>query len=227
MIEHGIAEQLEPAEDLVAGDVPAKPTLEETVPQVLNMSLYLDDLEDGLRPRDIVPSLLDTIDNLTRSMEHLDMPKAMHLLREMESRVDAIDTAEDSPPMDRVSELRTLVRDLQSCYPPEAFPHEEPTLTQTELVSPPEVQHDKADFFDELQRIPGVEEPLMEAIYDAGFTSMSQLVASETETLTAIPGMSFSVAETILGKVVDIPDEARKSQFLAQADAQSHAGRRG
>ena len=92
--------------------------------------MYLDDLEDGLRPRDIVPSLLDTIDSLTRSLEPLEMPEAMSLLKEMESRVDAIDTTEDSPPMDRVSELRTLLRDLQACYPPEAFPHEEPTVTR-------------------------------------------------------------------------------------------------
>lgn len=207
----------EEVEEFGSQVIPSKGTLEETVPQVLNISLYLDDLEDGLRPRDIVPSLLDTIDNLTRALEDMEMPDALTLLREMESRVDSIDTMEDSPPLDRVSELRTLLRDLQACYPPDAFPHEEPTVTKTELVEPPELSEEKAAFFRELERIPGMDRSLMEAVYEAGFTSMAQVVGSDMETLTAIAEMPFSVAETMLGKVVDIPEEAKRQAPATQA----------
>ncbi len=222
LLDDGLGQHLESTDEPpLVRELSAKATLEETVPQVLNVSLYLDDLEDGLRPRDIVPSLLDTIDNLTRSLEHLNMPQALALLREMESRVDAIDTAEDSPPMDRVSELRTLVRDLQSCYPAESFPHDEPTLTQSELISPPEIPAERAAFFSELAKIPGVDQALMEAIHDSGFTSMAQLVQSDMETLTAIPEMPFSVAETILGKVVEIPEEAKRQPFFSRPEEHS------
>ncbi len=50
-------------------DVPAESseprhTLEDTIPLLLNVSLYLDDLQDGLRPGDVIESLLQTVSNL-------------------------------------------------------------------------------------------------------------------------------------------------------------------
>jgi two-component system chemotaxis sensor kinase CheA len=182
-----------PVEEMQAGT-----TLEETVPHVLNMSLFLDDLEDGLSFEDMRSSLLGTISNLRDSLGFLEIPDAVTVLEEMESVFLSCEKTDGRLSADSVAQLRTLLDDLQASYPPETFPREEPTLPEPEVTPTEEVSPVPIPFADELLRIPGTDARLIQAIYDAGFTSKEHLERTDTASLTQIPGMSRAIAEAVV-----------------------------
>ncbi len=107
-------------------DVPAESseprhTLEDTIPLLLNVSLYLDDLQDGLRPGDVIESLLQTVSNLLHSMGVMGFPEAVDILESFERQISAIEEDRESLSRDEIDSLRTSLYNLRSVYPDDLF----------------------------------------------------------------------------------------------------------
>lgn len=173
-------------------------TLEETIPHVMNLGLYLDDLEDGLSPGNIRAAMLDTIRGLKKSVRIMGLPGAIRPLEDLESRILAIKRAEIRLPLDQVKELRSYLRALHSFYPADTFPSEEPTLPEPEVTPTEEASPIPTLFLGELERAAGVDATLGLALYEAGFITMEQLAETDESVLLAVPGMKPAIAKAIL-----------------------------
>jgi len=203
-------------------DLEASITLAETVPQVLNISLYLDDLEDGMDFDSLRSSILRTIAGLKKSLTFIEMEEAVVVLEEMENLIFSIDPTEERVPVDALASLRSLLEELHGRYPQDTFPHEEPTLPEPE-VTPTEEEEPPVEstFLAELQNIPGVDSSLAQAIREAGFASMEQLARADLESLTAIPGMSRPTAQQIIRPSQAIPKRTAPTVAAAAPNGRS------
>ncbi len=190
-----------PIDEMEAGT-----TLEETVPYVLNVSLYLDDLEDGLSLEDMRSALLGTISSLKDSLEFLGIHDAVTVLEEMEGVFLTCEKTDGRLSADSIAQLRTLLEDLQAYYPPDTFPREEPTLPEPEVTPTEEVSPTPIPFADELLRIADVDAQLIQALYDAGFTSKELLGKADLASLIRVPGMSRTIAEAVIKEFKPVPD---------------------
>lgn len=195
------AEQL--AEALETPDVSR--TLEDTVPLLLNISLYLDDLQDGLRPGDVTSSLLDTIGTLIESMRRMGLSEAVTTLETLERHVRAIDPGRDRLPQGEIDALREVLYGLRSVYPEDLFlPLKKSLARAEEHVPEPSVPPTPAmalrptAFALELQNVPGISAEAADAIEQAGFSSMNQLLETDLVALQSIPSVTTEMAETLL-----------------------------
>jgi two-component system, chemotaxis family, sensor kinase CheA len=173
-------------------------SIEETVPSLLNMSLYLDDLQDGLGIKDIANALLETIRELIGSMEFLGLSDAVNILKDFEERVTFIDTSAERLPQEEIAELRSLLFSLRPYYPDAVIPWKlsishEPTVAPTE-----EITDERPSFCAELVKIPGINEYVAAAIEASGYTSMEELAQTGLSTLAAVPGVDSGAAVIIL-----------------------------
>lgn len=216
----------EAATPTLTEDMETGVTLEETISHVLNLGLYLDDLEDGLSLGNIRTAILDAVRGLKKSMRTVGLPSAIRPLEELESRILAVKRVEDRLSLDHVKELRSCLRDLHSFYPPETFPSEEPTLPEPE-VTPTEEMSPSA-FLGEIEKIAGVDAALSRAICEAGFTNMQQLATADERLLLSVPGMKVAIAKAILKtarkgappKKKLAPQKASERSLMADVDEQ-------
>jgi two-component system chemotaxis sensor kinase CheA len=205
-----------PLEELEAGG-----TLDETIPHVLNLSLYVDDLEDGLSLDARRGPMLGTIGNLRESMEFMGMRHAVAVLENMEDLMVSLKDARGGVPADELRKLRSLLEDLQNFYPPDTFPREEPTLPEPEVTPTEEVSPVPASILAGLEKIPGVDRSLLLGLQAAGFTSRDQLALTNVDTLLQVRGMTRLTAEAILQAVQTVPEPVKKKLPVRKAGARS------
>ncbi|MGB6067980.1 MAG: chemotaxis protein CheW [Desulfomonilaceae bacterium] len=188
-------------------------SLEGTIPHILNVSLYLDDLEDGLQPAEVMVSILDTLRHLTESMRAMDFPEAAAILRSMEAHLSAIPEEQERLSSEEIENLRAFLHDLRPWYPEGLFPLEQGAsraLGEVPAVEPSsEAPLEPSAFRQALEHIPGLEAPVITALEEAGFSSVEQLARADLHTLTSIPALTPSTAEFILKTVGDAPAPAR------------------
>ncbi len=184
--------------DATTGQLDAGTSLAATVPHLLNLSLFLDDLEDGVNVEEGISSIVETVGKLIRSMEYLQQEDPARILRIIENKAYAVDPSGDPVAQDQIRELRQLLTDLRPYYPADLFPWKatEPVVPQPEAPSP---QQDT--FFNDIEKIPGFEPTAFEAIRDAGFSSIRELAEADMDTLLSIPGLDPSFAERIFESV--------------------------
>jgi two-component system chemotaxis sensor kinase CheA len=185
--------ELSPTEELEAGG-----TLEETVPFVLNVSLYLDDLEDGLSFSDLRSSLRRTLYALKKSLRYMELTGAVGIIEQMEAEIDSFDPTEETISPVSITHLRGLLAQLHGYYPPDTFPEEEPTLPEPEATPTEEVSPAVTTLTRELQGVPGVTNAVVRALVEAGFRSTGQLAQADLDSLAALLGMDAATAEAIL-----------------------------
>jgi two-component system, chemotaxis family, sensor kinase CheA len=175
-------------------------SIEETVPSLLNMSLYLDDLQDGLYPGDIVRSLTETVYELTRSMEFLGLSDAVGILKVFEERVGSIDASTETLSREEIDELRSLLFSLRPFYPEGVIPWKQPSSQSQEPASAPteELTREEPSVSSELAKIPGIDESVAAAVEAAGYASMDDLSRADLATLAKVPGVDHAAAEIIL-----------------------------
>ncbi len=207
--------------------------VEEAVPHVLNISLYLDDLADGMKPGDVLPSLLETVDNLVELFERAGVADGVRILRRIESTLETLDTTAESLSDEQLTELRSLLKRVRDHFPPDAFPHEETRRGDDEVTSPKEIKVEEITptesefepedaagvtppeieaFFTQLERIPGVDRAVGRAFYEAGFTTMGQLAAADVEELKSVSGVSATIAEAVANALRPALDESKIKQ---------------
>jgi|GEM_PF-650801 len=188
-------------------------SLEETVPHILNVSLYLDDLEDGLQPAEVILSVLEMIGSLSETMRGIGMPEAASILESMGEQLSAIPSDRERLSSEEIEDLRALLHQLRPWYPEGLFPLEQEvssTLAEVTETGPSfEASFEPSAFRRSLEQIPGLDSAVIEAIENAGFSSMEQLVGADVHALTAIPTVTPSTAEFIL-KIVGGPSAAPK-----------------
>jgi chemotaxis protein histidine kinase CheA len=184
-------------------------SLEETVPHILNVSLYLDDLEDGLQPAEVILSILEMIGSLTETMRGIGMPEAAGILESMGKQLSAIPTDRERLSFEEIGNLRALLHQLRPWYPVGLFPLEEEVSSTpaevTETGGSFEASFEPSDFRRSLEQIPGLDSVVIEALENAGFSSMEQLVGADVRALTTIPAVTPSTAEFILKIVGGAP----------------------
>ncbi len=129
-------------------ELEAGATLEETVPHVLNISLYLDDLEDGLSFEEVSGYLLQTVTNLQKTFAFLQKRPALPVLDELAERLETLRPTEGELSFEEIKELRSILAKLHAFYPEDTFPHEEPTLPEPsatpseEFAAEPTIEED-------------------------------------------------------------------------------------
>jgi two-component system, chemotaxis family, sensor kinase CheA len=195
------AEQL--AEALETLDV--NRTLEDTVPLLLNISLYLDDLQDGLRPGDVTSSLLDTVGTLIDSMRLMGLSEAVSTLERLVQQVRAIEPERDTLSQSEIDALREIVYGLRSVYPEDLFLPLKKSLARAEERMPepsvpptPAMALRPTAFALELQNVPGISPEAADAIEQAGFSSMNQILETDRAALQSIPSVTTEMAESML-----------------------------
>ncbi len=200
--EESAGESGEQFESVVAPRSDSGGSLEETIPHILNVSLYLDDLEDGLQPSEVMVSILDTLRHLTESMSAMDFPEAAGIIRSMEARLSAIPEDQERLSPEEIEDLRAFLHELRPWYPEELFPLEQEAshaLAEIPAIeSSSQASLEPSAFRQALEDIPGLEAPVIAALEEAGFSSMEQLASADLHTLTSIPAVTPSTAEFIL-----------------------------
>lgn len=213
----------EEAEGLFADEEPlgALATLEDSIPQILSISLYLDDLQDGLNPEETLGSIVQKIQTLKELMTPSVAPEVITILETMESKLADMDVSAGVVGGDEVEQLRSLLHDLRPYYPQDLFPLEakmEPDFE--EPGAPPEEPVEEAPepspLVREIESIPGMEPPVIEALVNAGFSSLDQLGKAGTASLTQVPGMTPSLAEAILTEAGVITVEPKQRAVVGR-----------
>ncbi len=197
------------------GELDAGTTLEETVPHLLNLSLYLDDLADGIAIEEALTSFSETVSRLTRSMEFLQIPEAVTILESLEASVNSLDLVDQKVSDDEISRLRLQLHDLRPCYPADIFPWPESEDEHTQ--EEPTEDFVKRDFYLQLESIKGLDPGFYDNLYDAGFTSIAQLAGSSFSSLSNLPGMTDQAAEAIISALK--PEPVPKKKVPARAPA--------
>ncbi len=116
-------------------ELDAGTTIEATVPHLLNLSLHIDDLQDGLPLEEILPAFSDTIGRLARSMEYLDLPEGVDIFVSLEDRLNALDLSEQEVSREEVEGLRSFLYELRPYYPTDIFPWLEAKIEE-EIAAP-------------------------------------------------------------------------------------------
>jgi two-component system, chemotaxis family, sensor kinase CheA len=218
-------ETAQPEVTTPTGQLDAGTTLEETIPHLLNLSLYLDDLHDGLESEEVFPSFFETLGRLTRSMEFLELTEAADILRALHSRLNKLDVTNQELTAGIITELRAMLQDLRPFYPPESFPWPEGEIEQT--PEPPSAPPETLGFSDDLAGIEGLEPAHFQLICDAGYSSMEELSVADAEALQSIPGLSYSETDAILrhfdvseaeGKIIPHTAKPGERSLLADVD---------
>ncbi|HMK34682.1 MAG TPA: chemotaxis protein CheW [Desulfomonilaceae bacterium] len=187
----------EPEPTAVTSEIRPAQSAEETVPSLLNVSLYLDDLQDGLKPHEIMTSLIDAVRELIRSMEFLGMSQAAGILGEFETRVGSARAAAEPLAHEEIDRLRNLIYSLRPHYPEGVFPWNEPFPVE-DAAPTAEITEGPSAFFLELAKIPELDERVIAAFEAAGYSTVEDLSRSDLATLSDIPGVERAAAEAVL-----------------------------
>ncbi len=187
--------------DVTAESSEPRRTLEDTIPLLLNVSLYLDDLQDGLRPGDVIESLLQTVNNLLHSMDIMGFTEAVDILESFEQQISAIEEDRESLSRDEIDTLRTILYNLRSVYPENLFIPLKKALERAEEAAHEQqpVSSKPSAFVLELLQITGISQEAAAGIEQAGFSSVQQLSESDPATLQRIPSVTPEIVDAILG----------------------------
>ncbi len=200
--------------DLQAEEDDTEPTLEATIPDLLNLSLYLDDLQDGLHPQEVLSSMEGAIDTLVDSMRRMELNEAADVLLNLRAQVEKVDPMEDSVSIQEVDALRETLGRISEHLPHGKVPWsdeeaETPILPEEETAAapfdetfpeddlPPEPPPQVA-FASDLERIPGLDQAAIAALVSAGYTSVDDLSRMENISPTSVNGLSPAAAQQIL-----------------------------
>ena len=185
-------------------------TLEQTVPHILNISLYLDDLQDGLNPQKVLEPITEALNGLMDTMSVLGRSEAVNLLERLGKDLGSIRPDQEFLPIEEVNNLRRTLHALRSYYPEEVFPLSSGGLPEEDTVHPeavlsPTIQED-SPLFRELGTVPGVDESAIRALVTYGFSSREELARVDLETLQNVPQITPSIAQAVLRAVGAIPE---------------------
>ncbi len=172
--------------------------IEKTASHLLNIALYLDDLQDGIRPSEVLDPLLQTLNTVKRSFATIGMPEARTTLAALEDRLNSIEPDREDLSGDEVEELRSLLQTLKTYFPAELFPVLEHRSTSGNSNAAQESSMEPSDFVREMSGVPGLDLSAAQAIEKAGFFSKEQLSKTDLSTLTSVAGISSSTAEAAL-----------------------------
>lgn len=187
----------------------ADTTLEGTIPTILSISLYLDDLQDDLNADEAISSTIGRLRALKEYAESIHNSEMQTVVETMESQLRAIDPSTGPVTLEDVERLRSLLNDLRPFYPEEAFPPSPriaPTPEATEVgpegevpvVRPGEdLPVEPSPFARELEKVPGMHKSVVEAILAEGFSSMQDVATAELSSLTGIAGVDTKLANAL------------------------------
>jgi two-component system, chemotaxis family, sensor kinase CheA len=119
--------------------------LEGSVPQLLTLSLYLDDFQDGfLHPSEIIPSFLETLDLLSDSLASAGVFEATQILEDLKNRVTSLNAERGDFSPQEIEHLRTYLYDLRPHYPDDIFPLGERQFLETPPTEAAALQQEEA-----------------------------------------------------------------------------------
>ncbi len=227
----------ESAEERLAAalEEPEQPTadIESTIPHVLNISLYLDDLQDGLSPDNVISSLLETLEILSESYHALQLSEAVETLQSLETAVLAIDLDKDRLSHEEIDSLRNILYSLRSIYPEDLMVPIRESLGRTEKpeadsVSPfaeAPVTPPMYPLAAELQNVPGITHEAITSLAEAGYSTVSHLYQADKGELQNLPAMTAELVTSILshiGREIIIAQpkdiQRKKDSLLADID---------
>jgi two-component system chemotaxis sensor kinase CheA len=178
--------------------------IESTIPHLLNISLYLDDLQDGLSPDNVISSLLESLEILSESYRALQLSEAVEILQSLETTVLAIDLDKEALSHQEIDSLRNILYSLRSIYPEDLLVPIRESLgrtEKTEAVPPlPEKTVTPAihPLAAELQSVPGITDDAIESLTQAGYSTISLLFQADKHELQNLPAMTAELASSIL-----------------------------
>jgi two-component system, chemotaxis family, sensor kinase CheA len=184
---------------------PERVSLEQTVSPLLSIALYLDDLQDGLRPGEIIDAIMEPVGIVKNSFKALGLPDAEAILRFLEQRLGSVNVTRDRLSWDEVDELRSILFQLKSYYPEDLFPLKESAITEGSADTSGQITTAPSTFSYELLAVPGVDDAIASAIERAGFSSKEDLAKASFGTLKSIPGVTPTIAEALLKSVGIVP----------------------
>ena len=184
-------------DDSVTVDTFNQATIEETASHLLNIALYLDDLQDGVRPSEILDPLLETVIRVKESFSATRMQQPHAILVNIEDRLNLIEPSKERLSVGEIDELRSLLNTLRVYYPQELFPLSEDGVMPVSSNGPAETTADVSPFVRELSAIPGLDLAIAGAIEKAGFFSGEDLRGTTWADLLKIPGTTPSIAEAL------------------------------
>ncbi|MGO9117567.1 MAG: chemotaxis protein CheW [Desulfomonilaceae bacterium] len=192
--------------------------IEETASHLLNIALYFDDLQDGVRPSEILDPLIDLLGRIKESFSAMGMLEAHEVLASIEDRVNLIEPEKERLSTEEIDELRSLLNALRVYYPAELFPLSENGLISKNSDVAIESTSEISPFVRELSAVPGVDTAIAAAIEKAGFSSKERLRTANFSTLLKIPGISRSAVEALLQYAGALSDSSKlqSSQRKAQ-----------
>jgi len=177
-------------------------TLGDTVPHVLNISLYLDDLQDGLNPADAISSILSEIENFRETVAPIHHDQIHSIVDRLARHVASIDSDLGPVTPDEIEDLRVLLQDLRPYYPEDLFPMEATKATGTRPPArgkePAKTDAERSAFVRQLAAIPDIGVTVAEAIADAGFLTVEQIARADWESLKHVSGLRPAMVEAIL-----------------------------
>ena len=209
------APQMSQTYDPVTEEVFNHATIEQTASHLLNIALYLDDLQDGVRPSEILDPLLETVGKVKESFSATPMPQPSAILADIENRLNLIEPSMERLSVSEIDELRSLMNTLRVYYPEELFPLSEDGVMPVMSGVAVEPEEEVSPFVRELSTIPGLNLEVAGQIEKAGFFSKEELREATPAALLNIPGITPSLAEEVFLRTGAAPDSS-KSQPAQQ-----------
>lgn len=178
-------------------------SLEETVSHVLSISLYLDDLQDGLNEEEALSFIMQKIGVLREHPSFSTRQDMLDILDSMEERLMAVAEGPATQYSENVEGLRGLLHALRPYYPPDLFPLDQKTGEdrQAYLMSgkgQPSEPPIPSAFAEELAQVPGITSPIADALVQAGYVSWDGIASADLASLTEVEGVSPSLARSLL-----------------------------
>ena len=183
--------------------------IEQTASHLLNIALYFDDLQDGVRPSEILDPLIDLLGRIKESFSAMGMLEAHEVLASIENRVNLIEPEKERLSTEEIDELRSLLNALRVYYPAELFPLSENGLISKNSDVAIESTSEISPFVRELSAVPGVDPAIAAEIEKAGFSSKERLRTANFSTLLKIPGISRSAVEAVLQYAGALSDSSK------------------
>jgi two-component system chemotaxis sensor kinase CheA len=184
-------------------------TIEQTSSHLLNIALYLDDLQDGVRPSEILDPLLETVSKVKESFSTASMTQPSAIVEDIENRLNLIEPSKERLAASEIDELRSLLNTLRVYYPEELFPLSEDGVMPARSDGATEPKEDVSPFVRELSTIPGLDPAVARQIERAGFFSKDELRGATLAALLNIPGITPSTAEAVFRYTEGAPGSSK------------------
>ncbi len=191
-------------------------SLAETVPLLLNISLYFDDLQDGLTPEEVRHTLDEAINQLIGSYKSLGMKQAVKAVEGLKSRFEEAASDHEVFSESEIAEYRSELYALEAFYPSSLFPLQKSVVSPSSgnnqdgvEKSPPESDElPKSHFHEEMEKIPGIDGSMILAMESAGFNSLEEISNAKFNSLAAVAGIGTVPANLIFDYLGVTPPSA-------------------